>query len=107
MCDCVCVALSLSLSLSLCVCVSGAAACSDLPREHKQWLLECIYTPVETELIRAARHRGLLTITGDRLNLHQFLRQFELVTGLQPKFRAAEAFFRALLKVASESRPRI
>jgi shikimate dehydrogenase len=78
----------------------GSLSPSEQP---KQWLLDCVYTPVETELVLAARQRGLLTITGDRLNLHQFLRQFELVTGLKPKVAAAEAYFKALLDVASAS----
>jgi len=30
------------------------------------WLLECVYTPVETELVSTARRRGMQTITGDR-----------------------------------------
>ena len=77
---------------------AGTAACT----QQKKWLLECIYTPVNTELVRAASKRGLTTITGDRLNLHQFLKQFELVTGLQPRVGAAEAFFRSLLEEAAE-----
>ncbi len=82
---------------------SDAATDGDTTAKQKQWLLECIYTPVRTELVCAAQQRGLMTITGDRLNLHQFLRQFELVTGLQPKFDAAEAFFQSLLEAAAES----
>ena len=42
-------------------------------RHHQQWVLDCVYTPVETELIRAARARGLRVITGDRLNFFQFV----------------------------------
>ena len=82
---------------------SDASAEVGTTTKRKQWLLECIYTPVRTELVREAQQAGLMTITGDRLNLHQFLRQFELVTGLQPKFHAAEAYFRSLLEVAAES----
>ena len=68
---------------------------------EQQWLLDCVYTPVETELVAAARERGLTTITGDRLNLFQFLAQFELVTGLKPDAAAAESYFRALLAAAA------
>jgi shikimate dehydrogenase len=36
-----------------------------LLRPH-QWLMDCVYTPAETELVRSARASGLTCVTGDR-----------------------------------------
>jgi hypothetical protein len=39
---------------------SSAAAGQVDPGGRTQWVLDCVYTPVETELIKAARGRGLV-----------------------------------------------
>jgi 3-dehydroquinate dehydratase/shikimate dehydrogenase len=45
------------------------------------WLLETVYTPAETKLVRMARHRGIKVILGLEMFLEQAARQFELWTG--------------------------
>ncbi|MFO0756904.1 MAG: shikimate dehydrogenase [Byssovorax sp.] len=46
-----------------------------------QVVMDIVYKPIETELVRAARRRGAHTIHGGRMLLHQAARQFELYTG--------------------------
>ncbi len=46
-------------------------------------LFDLVYNPLETPLLRLARSKGLQTITGVEMFVHQGARQFELWTGLQ------------------------
>ncbi len=50
-----------------------------LTREH--WLADVIYTPLETELVLAARARGALAIGGAGMCIHQAAESFRLFTG--------------------------
>ncbi len=43
-------------------------------------VLDAVYKPLETELLRAARSAGALPIDGSRMLLHQAAAQFELYT---------------------------
>lgn len=44
-------------------------------------VMDIVYKPVDTALLRAARRQGATTIHGGRMLLHQAARQFELYTG--------------------------
>lgn len=57
-------------------------------------VMDIVYKPIETELVRAARRRGATAIHGGRMLLHQAARQFELYTGSRAPLTAME---RALL----------
>jgi shikimate dehydrogenase len=46
-----------------------------------QIVMDIVYKPIETELVRAARRRGARAIHGGRMLLYQAARQFELYTG--------------------------
>jgi shikimate dehydrogenase len=48
------------------------------------WVSEVVYMPVETKLLRAAQARGLRTLSGVHMCVHQAARAFELFTGLTP-----------------------
>lgn len=56
-----------------------------------QVIMDIVYNPLETELVRAARRRGAITVHGGRMLLHQAARQFELYTGAPAPLAAMEA----------------
>jgi len=61
------------------------------------WVADVIYTPIETELIKAARARGARTLTGGGMCVHQAVEAFRLFTGLQPDIeRMHRTFTQAL-----------
>jgi shikimate dehydrogenase len=68
-------------------------------------VMDIVYKPIETELIRAARRRGAFAIHGGRMLLHQAARQFELYTGVRAPLDAMDEALReqiALLEAASQ-----
>jgi 3-dehydroquinate dehydratase/shikimate dehydrogenase len=46
-----------------------------------KYLLDMVYTPAETKLMKLARHRGVQVIPGYEMFVHQGARQFEIWTG--------------------------
>lgn len=48
------------------------------------WLAEVVYRPLETELLRRARARGLATLDGGAMAVGQAVESIRLITGLQP-----------------------
>ena len=50
--------------------------------EARHWVFDVIYTPLETELIRAARARGAHVIGGAGMCVHQAAEAFRLFTGV-------------------------
>ena len=71
--------------------VPAAALRADL------WVADVIYTPIETELINAARARGCRTLTGGGMCVHQAAESFRLFTGVAPDIaRMHRTFARAL-----------
>jgi shikimate dehydrogenase len=67
---------------------------SPIPEEAMrpgQVVMDIVYKPIETELVRAARCRGAIAIHGGRMLLHQAARQFELYTGVAAPLAAMEA----------------
>jgi shikimate dehydrogenase len=51
---------------------------------HDLWVADVIYTPVETQLIKAARASGASVLTGTGMCIHQAAAAFEIFTGLAP-----------------------
>jgi shikimate dehydrogenase len=65
---------------------------------EQHWVADVIYTPVETELIRAARAKGCRVLTGGGMCIHQAAHAFRLFGGgLEPDIeRMRRTFARAL-----------
>ena len=57
-------------------------------------VMDIVYKPLQTQLVRAAAARGMRAIHGGRMLLHQAARQFELYTGREAPL---EAMDRALI----------
>jgi len=62
-------------------------------------VLDIVYKPVETELVRAAREAGARAIHGGRMLLHQATKQFELYTERSAPVPAMDRALRAFLGV--------
>ena len=48
------------------------------------WVADVIYTPIETDLIRAAAAKGARVLTGGGMCVHQAVDAFRLFTGITP-----------------------
>jgi shikimate dehydrogenase len=57
-------------------------------------VMDIVYKPLDTELVRAARRRGATAVHGGRMLLHQAARQFELYTGREAPLAAMDAALR-------------
>jgi shikimate dehydrogenase len=61
-----------------------------------QWVADVIYTPLETDLIKAARARGCRVMGGAGMCVHQAVETFRLFTGVSPDLdRMQRAFVEA------------
>lgn len=60
-------------------------------------VMDIVYKPIETELLRLARRSGARVIHGGRMLLHQAARQFELYTGRAAPLDAMDDALRATL----------
>jgi shikimate dehydrogenase len=58
----------------------GSPVPADLLRPH-HWVADVIYTPIETELIKAAKAKGARTLTGGGMCVQQAVEAFRLFTG--------------------------
>ncbi len=63
-----------------------------------QVLLDAVYKPVETALVRAARDAGVTVVRGERMLLHQAMGQFCLYTGRDAPREAMEAALMSALR---------
>ena len=61
------------------------------------WVSEVVYSPIETDLLRAARERGCRVADGGGMAVGQAVGAFRLFTGLEPDAARMEADFRELL----------
>lgn len=50
----------------------------------EMWVADCVYLPVETELLRRARERGCRTLAGTGMAVEQAIEAFRLFTGVEP-----------------------
>jgi shikimate dehydrogenase len=60
-------------------------------------VMDAVYKPIHTELVRAAERRGARAIHGGRMLLHQAAGQFELYTGKSAPLEALDEALRANL----------
>jgi shikimate dehydrogenase len=59
------------------------------------WVVDIVYFPLETELLREARRRGCRTLDGSGMAVFQAAQAFELFTGRRPDHRRMAATFAA------------
>ena len=52
--------------------------------EAQHWIMDVIYTPLETELIKSARSKGARVVGGAGMCVHQAAEAFRLFTGVAP-----------------------
>ncbi|SDZ26336.1 shikimate dehydrogenase [Herbiconiux ginsengi] len=57
------------------------------------WLAEVVYRPLDTELLLAARARGLRTLDGGRMAVGQAVDALHLITGVEPDAERMRAHF--------------
>jgi shikimate dehydrogenase len=60
------------------------------------WVSEVVYVPLETELLKAARHAGCAVMDGGRMNVGQAVRAFKLFTGRDADVARMSAHFARL-----------
>lgn len=65
--------------------------------ESRHWLIDVIYRPTVTELVRAAEARGCRVATGEGMAIGQAVDSFRLMTGLSPDPAAFEDAFARLV----------
>ncbi len=58
--------------------------------EEGKVVMDVVYKPVITKLIKLAQKKKCKTITGDRMLIYQAVKQFELWTGINPGFKDME-----------------
>jgi shikimate dehydrogenase len=63
------------------------------------WVAEVVYRPLETELVRRARARGLATLDGGGMAVGQAVESMRLITGLRPDAARMHAHFNQLVAV--------
>jgi shikimate dehydrogenase len=61
------------------------------------WVAEVVYRPLETELLRRARARGLPTLDGGGMAVGQAVESLRLITGLEPDVDRMHAHFDQLV----------
>ena len=71
----------------------------------RHWVADVIYTPIETELIRAAHAAGARTLTGGGMCVHQAVETFRLFTGLQPDVARMHRTFASALAQRDAATP--
>ncbi len=65
---------------------------------EQSWAFDAIYTPLETDFLRHAKHKGLEIINGAELMFYQALDAFEIWTGRTPLEPALYADIQAKLQ---------
>jgi len=63
----------------------------------RHWAADVIYTPIETEFIRAAAAKGARVLTGGGMCVHQAAAAFRLFTGIDPDVPRMHRSFAAAL----------
>ena len=64
------------------------------------WVSEVVYRPLETELVRRARARGLATLDGGLMAVGQAVDSLRLITGLEPDRARMVTHFHELVGAA-------
>lgn len=71
-----------------------------VPVEHlrpEMWVADCVYLPLETELITQARARGCAVLPGGGMAAEQAIEAFRIFTGVEPDAQTCYRDFEALL----------
>jgi shikimate dehydrogenase len=74
---------------------------SPLPREslsHFRWVMDCIYNPLKTRLLKDAEEAGCLAINGLAMFVHQGAEQIRIWTGKEPPVELMREVVLAKLK---------
>ena len=71
----------------------------------RHWVADVIYTPIETQLIKAARAAGARVLTGGGMCVHQAAETFRLFTGVQPDVARMHRTFAAALAARDAAAP--
>ena len=58
--------------------------------EEGKIIMDIVYTPIKTKLIKYAKNKKCEIITGERMLMHQAMKQFELWTKQEPDFKIME-----------------
>lgn len=64
--------------------------------DHRHWVAEIVYFPLETALLKEARRRGCRTLDGGGMAVFQAVGAFRLFTGLEPDAARMLTHFKAL-----------
>ncbi|UYM06616.1 shikimate dehydrogenase [Solicola gregarius] len=67
------------------------------------WVAEVVYFPLETELVRRARARGLATLDGGGMAVGQAVDSLRLITGREPNTARMHAHFDELIASADRA----
>ena len=67
------------------------------------WVADVVYTPLETELIKAARAKGAKVMGGAGMCVHQAAEAFRLFTGISPDLNRMHRVFAEAAAVRDES----
>jgi shikimate dehydrogenase len=73
--------------------------------DARHWVADVIYTPIETQLVKAARAAGARVLTGGGMCVHQAAETFRLFTGLQPDVARMHRTFAAALAARDAATP--
>lgn len=65
------------------------------------WVAEVVYRPLETQLVRQARERGLRTLDGGAMAVGQAVESLRLITGLAPSTDRVRTHFAELVGVSA------
>lgn len=77
--------------------VDGRSPVPEDAIQKEMVVMDAVYKPIHTELVRAAERRGARAIHGGRMLLHQAAGQFELYTGKTAPLEALDQALRANL----------
>jgi quinate/shikimate dehydrogenase (NAD+) len=67
--------------------------------KSSHWVADVIYTPIETEFIKAAAAKGARMLSGGGMCAHQAVEAFRLFTGITPDVTRLHSVFAAAYKV--------
>ncbi len=65
--------------------------------ESSHWAADVIYTPIETEFIKAAAAKGARVLNGGGMCVHQAVAAFRLFTGVKPDLASMHRSFAVAL----------
>lgn len=66
--------------------------------EARHWVADCVYRPVDTELISAARELGCQVLDGGHMAVGQAVDAFAIITGIQPEAARMRAHLLEMLE---------